>query len=98
MRNSGRDFSFGESSVYSPEVGAHDFHQGDPDYKTVGLVSRLAARVSTAALALACSAKVYQGKRCRTLSLGADLRHIGDVSELAYYHLRVFQLLPRRSA
>ena len=34
-------------------------------------------------------------QECMTLSLGSDLRHVGDVSELAIHHLRVNFLLGR---
>ena len=32
------------------------------------------------------------------LSLGSELRHVGNVSELAFHHLRIFQLLPRKTS
>lgn len=76
----------------------HNFHQGDPDC-ILGTIWILGCKQAYWKSEQCCPGTgLLKEKGCRTLSLGSDLRHIGDVSELAYYRLRVFQMLPRRSA
>lgn len=99
-----RFFLWRKLYLESPEIGVHEgkpvnFHQGVPDCTTLGLVSSLAGR-GRAVLHWDWPVlpKCIQEKGCRTLSLGSDLRQCGDVSELGFHHLRVFQLLPRSLA